>query len=167
MSVSDRIIVIRAGEIVELGTPQQLYRNPQSLFTMNFVGESNFLEGLITDNSSSDKVRVSFRNNQSLWLSNGVLDFDEGESVVVAFRPENVTITADTISNALEGEITAKQFIGGYNRYTASLITEDNVILDSRKDISLKEKVFIELNSKETRVFHAPEFGLKKVLTLE
>ena len=167
MSVSDRIIVIRAGEIVELGTPQELYRNPQSLFTMNFVGESNFLEGLITDNSSSDQVRVSFRNNQSIWLSNGVLDFDEGESVVVAFRPENVTIKTDTISNALEGEIAAKQFIGGYNRYTASLITEDNVILDSRKDISLKEKVFIELNSKETRVFRAPEFGLKKVLTLE
>lgn len=167
MSISDRIIVLRAGEIVEIGTPQQLYRNPQSLFTMNFIGESNFLEGLITDNSSSHQVRVSFRNNQSLWLSNGVIDFEEGESVVVAFRPENVTITTDTISNGLEGEITSKQFIGGYNRYTSSLLTEDTVILDSRKEISLKEKVFIELNPKETRVFRAPEFGLKKVLTLE
>ncbi|MHA2345745.1 MAG: ABC transporter ATP-binding protein [Candidatus Hodarchaeales archaeon] len=167
MSISDRIIVLRAGEIVEIGTPQQLYRNPQSLFTMNFIGESNFLEGLITDNSSSLQVRVSFRNNQSLMISNGAQSFEEGESVVVAFRPENVTITTDIKSNTLEGEITAKQFIGGYYRYTSSLLTEDTIILDSRKEISPKEKVFIELNPKETRVFRAPEFGLKKVLTLE
>ncbi|MHA1995044.1 MAG: ABC transporter ATP-binding protein [Candidatus Hodarchaeales archaeon] len=167
MSVADRIVILRAGEIVEIGTPQQLYSSPQTLFTMNFVGESNFLEGVVTEVVSDHEVHVSFRNNQSLGLKNGDLHFEEGESIVVAFRPENAFISKKSIGNSLIGEITGKQFIGGYIRYTISLRTEDEIILDSRLDIEPHGNIFIQLNPQEARVFRAPTYGLKKVLTLE
>ncbi len=167
MSVADRIVILRAGEIVEVGTPEQLYSSPKTLFTMNFVGESNFLEGVVTEVVSRNEVHVSFRNNQSLGLNNGDLHFEEGESVVVAFRPENAFISIKSATNALIGEITNKQFIGGYFRYTIFLRTEDEIILDSQLDLESHGNVFIQLNPQEARVFRAPTYGLKKVLTLE
>ena len=47
MSVADRIVIMRKGRIVETGTPNELYNHPKELFTANFLGESNFLEGVI------------------------------------------------------------------------------------------------------------------------
>ena len=167
MSIADRLVILRAGEIVEVGTPQQLYSSPQTLFTMNFVGESNFLEGLVTEVVSDNEIHVSFRNNQSLFLKNGDLHFGEGESIVVAFRPENASISKKSVENSLIGEISSKQFIGGYFRYTIILRTEDEIILDSQLDFESYGNVFIQLNPQEARVFRAPEYGLKKVLTLE
>ena len=167
-SVADRILILRAGKVVEVGTPEQLYKTPQSLFTMNFVGESNFLEGLIESvYSDSKELQIGFRNRKSLTMKNGTLEFNEGESVVVAFRPENVVLQTDSTQNSLEGEIISKHFIGGYYRYTISLQTEDKVIVDSRKDLESNRKIFIQLKPKETRVFRAPRYGLKKSIELE
>ena len=49
MAISDRIAVMRKGKILQVGTPQELYLNPQHIFVANFVGESNFLEGFVTE----------------------------------------------------------------------------------------------------------------------
>ncbi len=49
MSISDRIAVMKKGKIVQVGTPQELYMSPNSLFVAHFIGESNFLEGSVTD----------------------------------------------------------------------------------------------------------------------
>ena len=165
-SVADRILILRAGKVVEAGTPEQLYISPQSLFTMNFVGESNFLEGLI-NNVYSKELQVGFRNKKFLTIKNGTLNFKEGESVVVAFRPENVILWTETTQNSLEGEITGKHFIGGLYRYSITLQTEDKVIVDSRKDLKSNRKIFIQLKPNETRVFRAPRYGLKKSIELE
>jgi ABC-type Fe3+/spermidine/putrescine transport system ATPase subunit len=165
-SVADRILILRAGKVVDLGTPEQLYRFPKTLFTMNFVGESNFLEGLI-ENVYPKEERIAFRNKIYLKLKSSTLDFEDGESVVVAFRPESVDIRTETTPNSLEGVIMSKQFIGGYNRYTILLQTEDELIADSRKDLKSKDKVFIQLKTKETIMFRSPPFGLKKSIELE
>ena len=167
MSVADRIVIIRAGKIVEIGTPQELYQSPQTLFTMNFLGESNFLEGVISKNSSSEQKEVMFRNNQFLLLPDEKWDFSEGEGVVVTFRPENATFSTDFVQNSLVGEVVNKRFVGGYFRYTINLETEDMIILDSREDIYFQKKVFIQLDPNEIRVFRTPPYGLKKVLSLE
>ena len=133
---------------------------------MNFVGESNFLEGLV-DTVYQNEVKILFRNQKLLTLKNGTLNFEDGESVVVAFRPENVDILTTSTPNSLEGEITNKQFIGGYYRYLIDLQTEDKVMVDSREDLKSKGKVFIQLKQSETRVFPAPPYGLKKSIELE
>ena len=49
MSISDRIAVMKKGKIVQIGTPQELYMHPNSLFVAFFIGESNFLEGYIAE----------------------------------------------------------------------------------------------------------------------
>ena len=92
MSIADRIVILRAGKIVEIGTPQELYENPKSLFSMNFVGEANFLEGRIKQKIDNLGYHIEFRNKQCIELGKIAGDFEEDESVVIAFRPENVEI---------------------------------------------------------------------------
>src|SRR5512137_1195167 len=59
MSISDRIAVMKKGKIVQIGSPQELYMHPNSLFVAHFIGESNFLEGYITQ--ANDICEVELR----------------------------------------------------------------------------------------------------------
>lgn len=167
MSISDRIVILRAGQVVEIGTPQQLYETPQTLFSMNFVGESNFLEGIIKQKLSKKSYRIEFRNHQRIDLKVIEGKYEKGESVVLAFRPETVNICYQDQKDTLIGTILRGKFSGGYIRYEVELVTDDIIIIDSRTPLEEKEKIFIQLDSQKARLFAAPEFGLKKVLELE
>ncbi|MFX0050892.1 MAG: ABC transporter ATP-binding protein [Candidatus Hodarchaeota archaeon] len=167
MSIADRIVVMRAGEIIEIGTPQNLYEIPQTLFTMNFIGECNFLEGYVKERKQTNEYNIEFRNHHYLVVQGQNDKFNEGEGVVVAFRPESIMISSEDQDNTLEGTIRKERFAGGYYRYAADLLTEDSIIIDSRDPIDRKSKIFIHLDPQRTRIFAAPEFGLRKVLSLE
>ncbi len=167
MSIADRIVIMRAGKIVEIGTPKELYEGPKTLFTMNFVGEANFLEGRVKQKLADNGYRIEFRNKGCIELRKIEGVFEEEESVVVVFRPENAEITFEDYLDSFSGEIISKQFTGGYIRYEVQLITEDVIIADSRTPLDKKQKVFIKLDPQSTKIFSAPEFGLKKVLALE
>jgi len=58
MSISDRIAVMKKGKIVQIGTPQELYMHPNSLFVAHFIGESNFLEGYITETNEHTEIEL-------------------------------------------------------------------------------------------------------------
>ncbi|MFX1518147.1 MAG: ABC transporter ATP-binding protein [Promethearchaeota archaeon] len=167
MAIADRIVIMRAGRIVESGTPQQLYQRPQTLFSMNFVGESNFLEGIIKKKISDSSYRIEFRNRQSIDLQGIEGNFNRGESIVLAFRPETLNFCSQEYENTLSGTISRKRFSGGYIRYEVNLATDDTIILDSKTQLKEKEKTYIQIEPQEARLFTTPEFGLKKVLTLE
>jgi spermidine/putrescine transport system ATP-binding protein len=61
MAISDRIAVMRRGAIVQVGTPQELYMKPKSIFVAHFIGESNFFEGYILDKQGNEEV-IELRN---------------------------------------------------------------------------------------------------------
>lgn len=167
ISIADRIIIMRAGKIVETGSPQQLYERPATLFTMNFVGESNFLEGVIEHKFADDSYQFEFRNHQTLDLKGIEGYFEQGESIVMAFRPETVEISYEDETNTLLGTVMQKRFMGGYFRYEIELLSEDLIIIDSHEMLNKKEKIFIEFEPEKTRLFKSPKFGLRKVLALE
>ena len=58
MSISDRIAVMKKGKIVQIGTPQELYMNPNSLFVAHFIGESNLLEGYIDQTNGYCEIEL-------------------------------------------------------------------------------------------------------------
>ncbi|MFX0123220.1 MAG: ABC transporter ATP-binding protein [Candidatus Hodarchaeota archaeon] len=167
MSISDRLVILRAGQIVESGTPQQLYERPQTLFSMNFVGESNFLEGMVKKKISETSYRIEFRNRQSIDLHGLEGGFIQGEGIVLAFRPETMNFCSQEKDNTLSGTILRKRFSGGYIRYEVELTTDDIIIVDSRTLLEEKEKTYVQIDPHEARLFGAPEHGLKKVLALE
>src|SRR5512136_2890215 len=56
MSISDRIAVMKKGTVKQIGTPSDLYMSPQNIFVANFIGESNFFEGYVADQTGKDML---------------------------------------------------------------------------------------------------------------
>ena len=86
LTMSDRIAVINAGRILQIGTPQDIYMRPANRFVASFIGETNFLPGTATP--------------QGVTLGNGTtipLTHTATGKVTLAIRPEHVRLGADGI----------------------------------------------------------------------
>ena len=89
MSISDRLVIMKAGRIVEVGTPLELYTSPKRMFTANFLGEANFIPGTVEE-CDSGRLTVSV-NDWKLELTGS--GFARGDRLVLAVRPESVILT--------------------------------------------------------------------------
>lgn len=90
LTMSDRIAVMSQGEVLQIGSPIEIYERPNCRFVANFIGETNFLEGRVTrvnGNRSTvqvaDGIEVSGSNYQPVTV---------GEQVAVSIRPEKIRI---------------------------------------------------------------------------
>jgi len=61
MSIADKIIIMRSGKILQMGTPYELYENPNSIFVANFLGETNFLQGFVLKLLENDQMNIWIR----------------------------------------------------------------------------------------------------------
>ena len=163
MSISDRIAVMKKGKIVQIGSPQELYMNPNSLFVAHFIGESNFLEAEVITSQGSTvtlELRGGFR---ALARSNGV---KKGERVILAVRPEIFTVERgeNEQDNSLRGEIEKITFEGTFVRYVVKLQSYDTVVVIrpslAEKWYEVGTKVTLCFAAMNTHIFHSPESGL-------
>ena len=170
MAISDRIAVMRKGKILQVGTPQELYLNPQHIFVANFVGESNFLEGYVTERINH-KITVELRGRTAVKSLNK--DHKKGEKVVVAIRPEVLSITKGKKSsiNSIFGNIEGFRFEGTNIRYEIRLENDDSVVVVRpalmAEWLSVGEKVTVSFPVEKSFVFSYPELGLRTELALE
>lgn len=167
LSVADRTVVMRKGRIVEIGRPRQLYERPKHLFTANFVGEGNFLEGNIKS-KSEEWCSVELGNQQ--FLSVRPTNAKVGDSVVLFIRPENLKFCKEFKANSLPGTVVDVQFMGSYLRYEVRLATDDVVLVDLQiphERINAGEEVIVEFDPIDTIMYERPPEGLREVLRLE
>lgn len=169
MAVADRIVVMKAGRIVEVGTPEQLYLLPKRLFTANFVGEANFMVGEISE-KTSDGVKVKV--NGDVLRSSAQVDL-EGEKVVAATRPEFVVMRkARAGKEAWKGRIENMVFVGGTVRYEVR--TENGELVAVRRPFSpdeyvwnLGDSVSLLFQPRSVLLYPYPEAGLEKEISIE
>jgi ABC-type Fe3+/spermidine/putrescine transport system ATPase subunit len=170
MAVSDRIAVVRKGKILQVGTPQELYLKPQHLFVANFIGESNFLEGYVTQ-ASENELTIELRGGIPIYSLDKA--HKKGEKVVVAVRPEVLTIKKGEKKgkNSILGFIERFRFEGTNVRYEVRLKNEDMVTVVQPALIGewfeIGEKVTISFPIEKSFVFTYPSRGLQKELALE
>ncbi|MGY2898782.1 putative spermidine/putrescine transport system ATP-binding protein [Curtobacterium sp. PvP017] len=113
LAVSDRIAVMNAGDIEQVGTPEELYRSPSSAFTADFVGQSNRLQG---DLRGGDVFVYGFRVP--------ALDASVPDGPVRAYvRPEDVAFAPEGIT----GTVVSSSFLGSIRRTTVRL-DDDTVV---------------------------------------
>lgn len=113
LAVSDRIAVMHAGDVEQVGTPEELYRHPVSAFAADFVGQSNKLRG---DLRGGDVFVYGFRIP--------ALDPDTADGPVLAYvRPEDVAFAAEGVT----GTVVASSFLGSIRRTTVRL-DDDTVV---------------------------------------
>ncbi len=103
LSMSDTIVVMSEGKIQQVGTPTDIYNEPQNAFVADFIGESNIVDGIML----SDK-KVSFSKHVFECVDKG---FSENEPVDVVVRPEDVDIVPED-KGMLCGIVTSVTFLG-------------------------------------------------------
>lgn len=103
LTMSDRVVVMDGGKIQQVGTPQDIYNEPQNAFVADFIGESNIVDGVMLRD-----LYVEFSGARFDCLDKG---FAENEAVDVVVRPEDVDIVAPE-KGMLTGTVTSVAFLG-------------------------------------------------------
>jgi iron(III) transport system ATP-binding protein len=114
MLMSDRIILMRDGEIIQSGTPRELYDRPATRFAAEFLGNSNILEGKIVRARLDGSALVSLPGNQLIEGRFARPEYAQSaEAVLVSVRAEGISITGDeTGTNCFAVEVEAASFLG-------------------------------------------------------
>ena len=94
MSMSDRVVVMNAGDIQQIGTPKEVYQHPVNRFVADFIGMANFIPCKVVE-KSGDTVRVLLDDgyDNHYLICPVSADFAVGERAAVVVRPEHVEIT--------------------------------------------------------------------------
>jgi len=169
MVVSDRIVVMKAGGIIEVGTPLELYLYPKKIFTANFVGEANFMIGEIM-NITSRKVKI--RVNNGILYSTSKVNIKK-DKVVVAIRPEFVNIdTSESRKDLWKGEIENKAFLGNVIRYevrtdNGELIAVKQPFSPDKTRLDVGRHVNLIFPSQYVLLYPYPDKGLEKEISIE
>jgi putative spermidine/putrescine transport system ATP-binding protein len=109
-AISDRIAVMRDGKIEQIGTAQEIYNSPKTLFVANFVGLTNAIEGTIAGKKDA-LLEVETRFGKLLARYDKTLE--QGSSVALILRPERCRLNEKNASiNVLEGAITNCEYQG-------------------------------------------------------
>jgi len=105
LSMSDRIAVMRDGRFVEVGTPEELWTRPRTVFTAQFLGGANVFSGDATPNGNGGVVRTALGPLHTTQPASG--------AVSVFVRPENVAIVGDGAApNRFDGKVVSQRFHG-------------------------------------------------------
>ena len=169
MSISDRVIVMKRGRVVEAGSPLELYTRPRHIFTANFVGEANFLVGNIVESWEEGSL-VSTENGIPLVTYVG--DRKLGERVVAAFRPEYVSTEGSEGFNKLSGVIMEVLYSGRIVRVKIRLsggvqIMAKTALHSDVYPFTIGKAVTFSVSSQDVLLYSYPEEGLEKELALE
>jgi putative spermidine/putrescine transport system ATP-binding protein len=116
LAVSDRVVVMNAGAIEQIGTPHEIYRRPRSLFVAQFIGLANLLPVDI-EGSEGERLRVVTEEGLRLTVRRRDGDPSRGRATLMV-RPEDITLTtgaAASAENALAGEVEQQVFLGAIN----------------------------------------------------
>ena len=128
LTMSDRIAVMSEGLVEQIGTPQEIYNNPSSLFVAGFIGSANLLPGEVVGTDGDDTIvsltaghRVRARTNVERSL---------GARVSVMLRPERLTASsmALDVGRSIEGTVADVVFQGATARIVVHLKDQSEVI---------------------------------------
>lgn len=118
MSMSDRIAVVNKGLVEQLGSPEDVYDSPASLFVANFVGETNVFPGRVVS-ASDQRLEVSVDQTSRIVAARGE-GFQAGDKVNLMVRPDYLQISPAGSSGGLMGTVTDRTFMGSGTRYLLS-----------------------------------------------
>ncbi len=133
LSMSDRIVVLKEGNIEQTGTPRQVYETPRNLFVAGFVGEINIFDGKVVEKRSGASIEAVVEGISCTLRSEKT--WSPGESVKVLLRPEDMRLTpigkGSPESGRMAGTVIARTYKG---------MTLDSIVLmDSGKKVQVSE----------------------------
>jgi ABC-type Fe3+/spermidine/putrescine transport system ATPase subunit len=166
LMVSDYIAIVYFGDILQMGTPEELYNHPNSIEVCNFLSNSNFFEGTVLK-LEEESALVDLQHTKVRVID---MSHSEDSRVIIAVRASNLNISRQetTNTNKLKGKILRRQFIHGFMRYEVEIAGGKILVIEQphEKEFSHNEEdqVIISFMPEHTLVFSHPGGTLEEIL---
>jgi spermidine/putrescine transport system ATP-binding protein len=125
LTMSDRIAVMSKGNILQVGSPTEIYEHPADRFVADFIGETNFIEAEVTERIGDEgKIRLpsGIQVPHKVTTSAGV-----GSRVTLAIRPERIELARDAGGTNLKGRVDNIVYFGTDTTFHVALDTGDSI----------------------------------------
>ncbi|NRB04436.1 MAG: sn-glycerol-3-phosphate ABC transporter ATP-binding protein UgpC [Rhodobacteraceae bacterium] len=144
MTLADKIVVLRAGHVEQVGAPMDLYHDPDNKFVAGFIGSPamNFVEGTVT------AAGVEVAALPGTVLTTDVALPPAGAKVIVGMRPQDMTVTAADSAVTLD----IRERLGGVAYDYLSTPSGERLIVESRSDMLLAEGTAVSVGFDADRV---------------
>lgn len=121
LNMSSRIVIMRNGHIEQIGTPEDVYERPATLFAADFIGQSNLLHGVVKETDQKQMVLDVQGLEFPVKVAKGD-GFSAGDRAVLCIRPQRVSYGADySLSTPYKGILRCKEYVGGMQHTQISL----------------------------------------------
>jgi spermidine/putrescine transport system ATP-binding protein len=163
LTMSDRIAVMHAGHVLQVGRPMDIYENPSSRFVADFVGETNFLDGRV-EGVGGDQLEVNL-GDALVGAQVSDLRPPPGEEVTLVVRPEKLSLAPlnGRTPDGLHGTVTEVVYIGTDTRYVVCLPNGQSVVARIQNvgghrpgGFSTGDRVQIRWDTADARVLSKP-----------
>ena len=168
LALSDRIVVMKSGDIQQVGTPADIYRRPANLFVTDFMGFKNIWPARITGvKENGEEMEFAIAIDGISLISKGTFTcndqgrkegllkaFRNGKNVFTAFRPEDVLIEDSTI-NKIDSQVRIVEYLGQVCQISA--IHQNGTRIDLKSESLVKVNEIIPLWIHPEKILIFPE----------
>ena len=156
MTLSTRIGVMNAGQIVQIGTPQEIYEYPQSKMIADFIGSVNLFEGQIVEDEPDHVLIRSEEAGGDIYIDHGISSAP-GARAWVAIRPEKIHLTKQEVRephNCVKGVVKGIAYMGNLSIYLVQLDSGKQIKVTMQNQVRAAE-LTIDWDDRVSVTWHA------------
>ena len=156
--MSDRIAVMNKGVALQIGKPQEIYERPASKYVADFIGETNFIEGVVRGQKDS-MVEIDLPGTGLICVESS-RSFTSGQQVSVAVRPEKFRLNTQMENgNNLQGRVEDVIYIGTDTHYGVRFaggqkvrVREQNILQDHHEIVQIGDEAAVSFTRVSPRI---------------
>jgi len=160
MYLSDKILIMKDGKIIQEGSPIEVYKKPKTPFVADFLGGVNFIKGRFRGLTHNKRfIRVELQDGNIILAKNPSykISFKQGRKILLTIRPQHVKLFLKHHKklNFLEGKITSSVFLGTFIEYSIKLVTGEilKVISPPSRFVRKSRNIFVFINPNRLMIF--------------
>jgi multiple sugar transport system ATP-binding protein len=152
MTLADKIVVLKDGEVQQIGAPMDLYHNPVNKFVAGFLGSPsmNFIEVRVNAVREGE-VEVQSNSLDPIWIPSTIDAPTIGEQLSLGLRPQYLTLCTDTHEGKLHGKVVITERLGTETVVDLSLKDESRIIASVAEDAIFAEDQEVSLTFDPTQ----------------
>ncbi len=160
LTMSDRIAVMDNGRFLQVGTPQEIYEKPGTRFVADFIGETNFISGILnTHQNEVANVQIGDQAVDITYRANGIYP---GDQVTLAIRPEKLRLAQVEPHNGkplLAGTLAQAMYLGTDTRFVVRIETGDELVVRAQNQnsnhlfhLTVGDPVQVQFTAEDARI---------------
>lgn len=166
MTMADKIVVLDAGSVSQVGRPLELYHYPINRFVAGFIGspKMNFMSVSIED-TEDERVKVKLANNESFWISVEGKTVNIGDRMSLGIRPEHL-LNAEQADATIEGKVQIVEKLGNETQIYMNLASADADVIyraADTLDVEVGQKYNVGLTAHRCHLFHRDGIACRRL----